>query len=376
MWDWLTRNTGEYLSGQEGWIPGRGTANKAKEQLRGGDANWVPEVSVQGGARNPKQSVGGVGSDPTYTARSTGQQKGAQNTVQRQALPPSDAVIGGGGGAAAPAPKVLDEDQLRSLDSLLATLDTERENAKRQAELTRNAERNKKRQEKEREEGKYQGKKLETLQEFGGAKTETDLNVRNTIENLLSSISTMNLGGAQGLTRQVLAAANRSNRQANATQATDTRNLDSAWNDFSAGNENDLQKIEDQFGLQTGEADRQWGKERQNTLQKKADVYNAADRTEDRSRLMREADSLDPYVAKAAFLKPVYDGKSRAMATPELADYTQNIAQYDTAGVGAEATGQAPAGTPGGNLSVRAIAVNDKDLGIKKKTEGDLGYGV
>jgi hypothetical protein len=29
-----------------------------------------------------------------------------------------------------------------------------------------------------------------------------------------------------------------------------------------------------------------------------------------------------------------------------------------------------------GNLAVRAIAVNNKDLGVKKRTEGELGYGL
>lgn len=66
LWDWIARNTGEYLSGQEGWIPGRDTAGKIKQEMSGGDANWIPEVSVAGGDRSPKQSVFGIGTDPTY----------------------------------------------------------------------------------------------------------------------------------------------------------------------------------------------------------------------------------------------------------------------------------------------------------------------
>lgn len=280
---------------------------------------------------------------------------------------------GGGGGYSAPA-KVLDEAQLRSIDALLASLDVDRGKAKEIAAKRRDANLNEKREEKKREEKKYKGKKINVLQEFAGAKTDTDMNTRTTLENLMSSLSTLGLGGSRALTRQILDAANMANRKANFTQATDNQNLDSAWNDFSAANENDLKKIQDQFGYDAGEADRQWGQARQNALIKKADIYGAADRTAERNALMDESTGLSSLISNSRFVNPSYTGKTREMATPELGDYTQSIGTYNTAGVGGGVTpagGKAP-----GNLAIKAMAVNDKDLGVKKKTENDLGYGV
>ncbi len=99
-------------------------------------------------------------------------------------------------------------------------------------------------------------------------------------------------------------------------------------------------------------------------------------RTAEREGVMAEARGLTNHIVNSPFRNPQYTGASRAMATPELADYQQDIAKYDTSAVGADATGVTPVAagiTPGtmpGNLAVRAIAVNDKDLGVKKKLEG------
>lgn len=284
----------------------------------------------------------------------------------------------GGGGGYAPAPKVLDQAQLDSLQSLLGTYDAARDTSKKKAGLKRDASLKEKETELNEEQGKYTGKKLETLQDFAGAKTDTDINTRNTLENLISSLSTMGLGGSRALTRQILDNANMSNRKANATQATNNRNLDAAFNDYKAGNENDVKKIGDQYGYDVAEADRSYGQDRQNALYKMADVYNAADDTGNRNRLMQEGNDLNSFISGSAFVNPSYTGEKRAMATPELGDYTQNIAQYNTGGVGDGGVltpVNAGAGAPG-NLAVRAVAVNNKDFGVKKKTEGDLGYGV
>ncbi len=283
---------------------------------------------------------------------------------------------GGTGGYVAPA-KVLDTAQLNSLDSLLASFDTIRDQAKAKAAIKRDTSKREKEEEKTREKSKYDGKKLGTLQDFAGAKTDTDLNTRNTLENLISSLSTLGLGGSRALTRQILDAANMSNRKANATQATNNMGLDSAFNEYTAGNENDVRKIEDQFGYDAGEAERKYLQDRQTALYKKADVFNAADKTAERESVMNEANSLNSMISNAAFMNPSYTGESRAMKTPELRDYTQDIAKYDTTSVGVTPAGATP-GAPNvpGNLAVKAIAVNDKDLGIKKKTEADLGYGV
>ena len=67
FFQWAGRNIGEYVSGHEGWIPGRDTAGKAATQFSGGDADWIPGVSVAGGDRNP--TSGWIG--PTAIAQRT-----------------------------------------------------------------------------------------------------------------------------------------------------------------------------------------------------------------------------------------------------------------------------------------------------------------
>lgn len=290
------------------------------------------------------------------------------------------ALTGGGGGYSAPA-KVLDEAGLRSLDALIARLSMDREQALTKARLTRDEAKKTKQTEKEREKSKYESNKLSTLQDFSSAKTDTDLNTRNTLENLMSSLSTLGLGGSRALTRQLLDAANMSNRKANATQARDTMNLDSAFNEYDAGWQDDIKKIEDQYSYDTGTANENYYKEQQNALYKKADIYGDADKTNERTATMQQGDSLNSLITGSTFLNPGYKGAARAMATPELGDYTQDIAKYDTTDIkGANDSPLTPVTSDGinrpGNLAVRAIAVNDKDLGIKKKSENDLGYGV
>lgn len=270
----------------------------------------------------------------------------------------------GGGGYAAPA-KVVDQAQLNSLDSLLASLDQNRGNLKHKAALTRDSRKREKEDELKREKGKYEGKKVTTLQDFAGAKVDTDINTRNTLESLISSLSTMGLGGSRALTRQILDAANKSNRKANATQATNNQNLDTAYNEFKGANDNDVRKIDDQYGYDVGQADKEWGEKRRDIFYKKADVYNAADKTAEREALMNEGNGLNSFISNSTFLNPSYTGESRQMATPDLASYNQAIAKYDTRNIGAS-----PDTTTPGNLAIKAIAVNDKDLGVKKKIEG------
>lgn len=335
------------------------------------NANWV--VLENNARQNPNQQYSDY-----LLSKGSAMRGFATEYRNSQAAAPSGGG-GGGGGYSAPA-KVLDEAQLRSLDSLIASLDTIKDRAIQKARLKRDTSVQEKKEEKKREEGKYKGKKLTTLQDFGGAKTDTDINTRSTLENLISSLSTLGLGGSRALTRQLLDAANISNRKANLTQATNNRELDSSWNDYFSGYETDLDKIEDQFGYDEGEATRKYLQEKQNALYKKADVYNAADRAAERDALMKEGNTLNSRIAGADFINPRYTGKRREMATPDLGDYTQDIAKYDTTGIGAPEGEVTPVMSDGmnvpGNLAVRAMAVNDKDLGVKKKSENDLGYGV
>lgn len=290
---------------------------------------------------------------------------------------PTDNAPAATGGFAAPA-KVVDQAQVQALESLLGSYDQIRGSARQKNTIKRDTSLREKDEEKKREEGKYQGKKLTTLQDFSGAKTDTDLGTTRTLENLISSLSTMGLGGSRALQRQILDAANMSNRKANNTQATTNKELDTSFNDYTVGNENDVKKIQDQFGYDEGEAERKYNQDKQTTLYKLADTYDNGGNTAKKQELMRQGSDLNSIIAGAAFLNPSYTGESREMATPELADYSQDIAKYDTSAIGIDG-GMTPVvdGAGGaGNLAVRAIAVNDKDLGIKKKTENELGLGV
>ena len=275
----------------------------------------------------------------------------------------------GTGGGSAP---VLDQAAIDSLLAELGIFDKEREDAKRRAKLDRDRLKREKAAERKKEEGKYKGEKLSTLQEFGSARNETDLNTRDTLTNLLSSLSTMGLGGQNELTRQILAAANISNRQANATQAQNNQKLDTAWNEYTTGYDNDLTKIDDQYNYAVGEADKNWAKGVKDINYKVAGQYKAADDMAGYEKYMNKGKGMNDIISNSSFLNPKYTGEVKQMATPELSDYTQDIAQYTTQ-IGAPGADGTP--TPG-NLAVRAIAVNDQDLGVKKKTEGDLTYGV
>lgn len=286
--------------------------------------------------------------------------------------------FGGGGGYSAPAKK-LDQDQINSLNGLLGVYDAKRNTQREKARLTHDAHVNEKQEERTKEKKKYDGKKLSTMQDFGMAKNDTDINTRNTLEGLISSLSTMGVGGSRALARRILSSANRSNRQANATYAKNSQALDTAWNEFDAANRNDLAKIEDQYKYDLAEADKEWGQNRQNTLYKMADVYNAADKHGERTRLMNEGNGLNGYISNARFVNPQYTGKLNVMAAPELSSYSQDIAKYDTSAIGNDGTELInPDGTTTpGNLAIKAVAMSDKDLGVKKRIEGeDPVYGV
>ena len=279
---------------------------------------------------------------------------------------------GGGGGGGSSAPK-LDQSQIDSLLASLGIYDTDRDNAKRQAAIKRDTFKREKDEELKKERDKYNSKKQTVAQEYGTARVDTDLNARNTLQNLLSSLSTLGMGGSRELTRQILAAANQANRQANTTQAQNNQGLDSAFNEYKGGYDNDVRKINDQYGADVAGADKTWAEKRRDTLHRVGDVYGQADRTAERDNYMRQGDSLNSIIANSAFMSPSYTGESRAMATPELASYAQDVAQYDTTAIGGD---QANGANVPGNLAMKAIAMNDKDFGIKKKNEADLGYGV
>ena len=290
--------------------------------------------------------------------------------LTKATTPANQTVIGGG----APA-KVLDQAQINSLLSRLASTDVDLKNAITQATLSRDADRKKKEEELERETGKFDTKMLGNTQDFGENINDSELMTRETLNNLVSSMSVLGLGGSQELTRQILDASARSGREANATQARNAQDLTSAFNDFSAGNKNDLLKIDDQFNYAKGEAQKAQAKERQNLLQKMADTYQDGGRTADRERVMREADSLNSVISNSAFLNPQYTGETKVMATPELGQFTQETPQYQL-GVGGGVTPAGAGSASSTALGMKTAPVNEQDFGVKKKTEGGLGYGV
>lgn len=355
-----TSSKGVYWVGQDGnvWFKRGGVTTNMGKYQSGGAGNFSSANGSMMATRidDPNPQGGGQTLAATDTNSSFG---------------------GGGGGSSAPVKK-LDSEQLASLDSLLGSFETIRDRAEKKARIKRNTSLQEKEDEREREEGKYESGKVSTLQDFAEAKTDTDVNTRNTLENLISSLSTLGLGGSRALTRQILDAANMSNRKANATQAKNSQELDASWNEFDIANEQDVDKINDQFGYDVGEAERSYLQDKQDTLYKKADVYNAVDDTSGRSKYMKKARGLDKMISEADFINPAYTGEARAIETPELANYTQDIAKYDTTAISGADAGVTPvtAGNTPGNIAVKAIAVNDKDLGIKKKNESDKGYGL
>ena len=362
----------------------------------GGDYDVFSNASFDGGVRDraPQNTSKQALMNGSYSYSTQGKNKPVYNSTGRLVTSNNQPVGGGGGGGGggrgdtgsgtgsggggggystgSSSPK-LDQSQIDSLLASLGIYDTDRDNAKRQAATKRNTFKREKDEELKRERGKYDSKKQTVAQEYGTARTDSSTNARDTIQTLLSSLSTLGMGGSRELTRQILAAANKSNRQANTTQAQNNQELDSAFNEYKGGYKNDIRKIDDQYGADAALADKSWAEKRRDTLHRVGSVYGQADRAAERDNYMRQGDGLNSIIANSAFMNPSYTGESRAMATPELSDYTQDVAQYDTTAIGGD---QANGTNVPGNLAVKAMAINDKDFGIKKKNEADLGYGV
>lgn len=90
FFQWAARNTGEYLSGKDGLVPGQGTKKKIVQTAQGKDADWIPGVSVKGGDRNPVGNAF-IGRTAQPAARSATGGGGGQA--------PALEVTGGGGGS-------------------------------------------------------------------------------------------------------------------------------------------------------------------------------------------------------------------------------------------------------------------------------------
>lgn len=294
----------------------------------------------------------------------------------------------------------LDTAQIGSLQSFLSSLDTIRNLAGRKAQLTRDANLHAKQDELKTQTDTYNNDNLSNDQQFATSKNKTDQNTRDTLSNLLSSLSTLNMGGGSDLQRQILAAANASNQDANSTQANNARKVAAAYNDYKAGYDQDVQKINDQYNYDLGAANKSWGQNRQNALYKIADLYNTADDTNQRNNFMNQGNDINSFIANAPFTNPSYTGVKRTMDTPDVGSFIKDVANYDTSSIGANAPAggtdttwgtapvsvaptdptTSPASTP--SIQANPITLTDTSnltnptLGVQKKTEGQLGYGI
>ena len=275
--------------------------------------------------------------------------------------------IGGGGGSSKPA---LDTAKIDSLRSFISSLDQIFGKVQEEATKRREASRREKDAEKEKQKSKYDSGLVEAEQGLGETLNDNNLNTANTLENLRSAMSVLGMGGNSALTRSVLASANQSNRKANSGYAKNKQELGSAWNEYEAGYKDDINKIDDQYNHDIGEGEKSRNQNKQNALYQIADVYNTSGDTGTRANLMNEANSLNSLIANSVFTNPSYTGTTRAMATPELQDLSADVGQYKTT------LGDAAGAPQAGNVAVKAISVNNKDLGLKKKQEGNIAYGV
>lgn len=350
-------NNGVFWIGRDGnvWVKGSGGTNSAGRA----DGNTISYWTSRGFSQI---------ADPVAPRAQANNANGSGSVFRRVG---GGYYTGGGGGAATP-PKKLDEAQIGSLRTLLSQIDTVKDRAVQKASAKRTASINEKNEEKNRETKKRDTKKIETEQDFNDSRNQTDVTGVNTLNNLISSVSTLGLGNKETLVRQILDKINQANRKSNSTLAKNRQSIDSAYNTYMAGYDNDIKKINDQFSYDVGEANKTRAQQRQNTLYRMADVYGNGGLEAERNNMINEGNSLSHEIANAPFVNPSYTGEVRTMATPELNEYTANIGSF-TPTPGLVANGVVEA-TPG--VAIQALADTDKDYGVKRHLEDSKIYGV
>lgn len=345
--------------------------NKNVTPMRGGMLYYGNNTNT---FNSLKAQLNGLGGKEIWEGfQNTASGGGGNNTVGT-----SDIGFSGGGGGGG-APKALDTAQLNSLQALLNSLTTIKSNALRVAGTRRDTRRNEKNSEKDAQTQKYDTGLQTTGQDFANTIGQSDVNTRNTLDNLLSSLAVMGMGGREGLIRQIMEQANQANRNANMKQAQAKQALTGSYNDYLAGYNNDMKNINDTYSNDVANANKDYAQNRQNALYRMADVYGDADDSANRNRLMKEGQGLSSVIANSTFLKPTYTGVKRQMATPDLSQYTQNVSRYSGSLQGAGTPVSAPTGlgVSASTPTPSVMAVNNADeFGIKKKPAGQLGYGV
>lgn len=360
------KNGGKLQHGMFGTIGGDGLFGIT---WRGQNGQWYAQgnngkVIKTGGRMSGLREV----SDPNVRGRQAGSAPKITQEVGGQGSA-GGGVAYGGGGSTTPA---LDVAKIASLNDYLRALDNDRQKAFEKAQATWETSMNEKNREKEEQMKAYQAKLIQFEQELGEALNESNVNTADSLAALQSQLGTLGIGGEEALRRQILTNANIQNRKLNADYARNKQAQEAELNKYQAGYNDDIKKINDQRDFNRGEAEKTWGQLRKNTLNQIADVYGDANMTAERQNYMNQANSLNDLITNSAFTNPSYKGQTRAMETAQLADLAANIGTYQTQ------VNDASGGAPSGSAmpQVRAVSVNEKDAGIKKQQEGQIGYGI
>lgn len=307
-------------------------------------------------------------SDPNVRGRQADSAPKITQEVGGQGNAGGSVAYGGGGSTT----RALDVAKIASLNDYLRALDNDRQKAFEKAKATWETSMNEKNREKEEQMKAYQAKLIQFEQELGEALNESNVNTADGLAALQSQLGTLGIGGEEALRRQILTNANIQNRKLNADYARNKQAQEAEWNKYQAGYNDDIKKINDQRDFNRGEAEKTWGQLRKNTLNQIADVYGDSNMTAERQNYMNQANSLNDLITNSAFTNPSYKGQTRAMETAQLADLAANIGTYQTQ------VNDASGGAAQGSTmpQVRAVSVNEKDAGIKKQQEGQIGYGI
>lgn len=307
-------------------------------------------------------------SDPNVKGRQAGSAPKITQEVGGQGNAGGSVAYGGGGSTG----QALDTAKIASLNDYLRALDNDRQKAFEKAQATWETSMNEKNREKEEQMKAYQAKFIQFEQELGEALNESNVNTADGLAALQSQLGTLGIGGEEALRRQILTNANIQNRKLNADYARNKQAQEAEWNKYQAGYNDDIKKINDQRDFNRGEAEKTWGQLRKNTFNQIADVYGDSNMTAERQNYMNQANSLNDLITNSAFTNPSYKGQTRAMETAQLADLAANVGTYQTQ------VNDASGGAVQGSTmpQVRAVSVNEKDAGIKKQQEGQIGYGV
>lgn len=322
------RNVGEYLSGKEGWIPGRDTAGKVKTTLGGGDADWVPSVSVQGGVRNPVgPTILGVGAQPTASGGGGGGGTGGGGGGGGSTALGSSAVFGGGGGGAAlPALPALNQAAINNtqlaLDQLPALLD-----AALRAEATRRDNTLRGFNDQEAGQRKQYDESTTTNQQNYDANYMAA--IRSGIQGLGGLFNILRGSGAAGGTAQDIARDTVGGVTANDirmgadTQQGNQRALDTSLSTFLTELKGKRQAAEDTFRNNESAYRRDNLSQQQDLMSKMASYYSDGGRVNEATNWMNRAGSLTPAIAQNSMAKQSsYDTTPVAVKAPELSAFS------------------------------------------------------